>query len=110
MTDDKYIVFKREDFDEFFRLVQADRPYIEALTDRSLNDAVVIRTQDVFAGPALHCYAASISVAAKLVSAQHIDRDYTEEEASQINRLQQIADYFHERALEADESEQKVPD
>ena len=95
VRDDKYVVFKRDEYTRWFQALQAGSDYDVDLP-RYIPDAVVIRTQDVFAGPALHSYASSISVAARLM---HDDKD-----------LQEIADYFHHRAVEADEGPRKLPD
>jgi hypothetical protein len=61
VRDDKYIVFKRDEFNDWALglITVAPRP-------ASLDDAVVIRTQDVFAGPALHTYAAGINIAIRI--------------------------------------------
>jgi hypothetical protein len=92
--DSKYIVFKRGEFVKLveemltrnFRLDQLDQR-IESVV---LPDAVVIRTKDRFAGPALHAYSQSIALVASVSPA---DR----------HNLLGAADYMHRRALEADE-------
>jgi hypothetical protein len=96
VDDQKYITFKRE----------AITPILEQFPQqwwpKEIEDAVVIRTQDAFAGPALHAYAASIGIAAKVL----LDTGNRE----QAFRLQDIADYFNARAEEADEGQRKIPD
>lgn len=114
--DFKYIVFKREDFYEMMGEL-ALPPYfdndmhatlggdvdcsmvaqhiVKQAENRELDDAVVIRRQDLFAGPALHSYASSIAIASRL---------------SDDSRLQPIADYFHRQAVLADEEGWKTPD
>jgi hypothetical protein len=75
----------------------------ETLESYALNDAVVIRTGDLFAGPALHSYAHNIA----LVASQ------TDTWKTKV-QLQAIADYFADRAREADvqqyEDTAKLPD
>lgn len=105
IKDEKYIVFKREDFYQMMgalALPTGDvdcapvaQRIIEVAETTALADAVVIRRQDLFAGPSLHAYAASITIAARL---------------SDEARLQPIADYFHEQAILADAEGWKVPD
>lgn len=108
-ADNKYIVFKR---DQFFEMMGGFLPkgdidcapiaaeMVAASLVYSLDDAVVIRTQDPFAGPALHGYAAGIALFVRLGAP---DED--------AQRLQSIADYFHERAVEADEAvDSHLPD
>lgn len=82
--NDKYIVFHRE---EWMNYVMADFP-------PEVEDAVVIRRQDIFAGPAFHAYAACISISYQVLSMIG--------DADQLG-LQKIADYFHEQAVEADD-------
>lgn len=108
MTDDpqfndKYIVFKREEFDQFLTAVAAfgdehqccDLPILP----EHLKDATVIRGQDVFAGPALHTYAAMIGIVAAM------------NEGDVRARLTATADLFHERAIAADSLvTKKLPD
>jgi len=91
MLDDKYVVFKSEDFlDE--TVLPTD---VEPITD-----AVVIRRQDMFAPPALHVYANSIAMAVKMIDINAAER----------KPLQAIADYFHEQAVLAEAEAWKWPD
>jgi hypothetical protein len=82
----------------------------------ALPDAVVIRRQDLFAGPALHSYAAAISIAVKLSRDNGIAKqgnrtvDEVLDDAASIRHMQGVADYFHEQALLADEEGWKTPD
>jgi hypothetical protein len=99
VSDDKYIVFKRDDFDAMMvphamNFATAEQ-HFQGLTSMALNDAVVIRRQDLFAGPALHSYAAAIAIADRL---------------SNDSGLRPIADYFHEQAVLADAEGWKLPD
>lgn len=96
---DKYIVFKRDEWNKF----EDGGLARELMRTRALDDAVVIRRQDVFAGPALSSYAHSIGVAARLLRV----RAGNTVEAKQ---LQDIADYFSEEAELAFEEGYKTPD
>lgn len=107
-TDEKYITFKRAEFVEWAKSAVAalDKSAQESGYDEDprgypqpLEDAVVIRRQDYFAGPALHSYAHGISLAVKLAAP-----------GKRALELQSIADYFHEQAVLADEEGRKVPD
>lgn len=93
-TDAKFVVFKRSDFDEFLNDCRSDAMAAPGaakwLETVALLDAVVIRTQDRFAGPALHAYSQSIALVASVSPA---DR----------HNLLGAADYMHRRAVEADE-------
>jgi hypothetical protein len=93
VQDDKFVVLRRADVAMMSVEDQA------RLGDLAVNDAVVIRRQDLFAGPALHAYAANIQLATKLAGP-----------SDRTNRLKQIADYFHEQAILADAEGWKVPD
>lgn len=99
---DKYITFKREDWEampDSIRNIYQNT--LDTMAKKEIMDAVVIRKQDAFAGPALHTYAGSIGVAARAIG---------ELAPSTRDRLQKIADYFHGQAVEADELQGKLPD
>lgn len=101
--DEKYIVFKRDEFNKCMNalMLEVDSSIPQDITKRQLHDAVVIRKHDVFAGPALHTYAAGITLAASMIEDEHTRR-----------RLNKIAHYFHESAVDADSmiSDGKLPD
>lgn len=104
MSDQKYITFKREEWDEFASAPRGiSRSDVKEFgQQKSLKDSVVIRLQDEFASAALHTYANSISVAARAIG-MHAP--------ATSKRLQDVADYFHSRAVRSDElTEHKLPD
>jgi hypothetical protein len=83
VTEDKYIVTKRD--------------------GTPVDDAVVIRLKDPFAATALHTYCSAILTVLDLM------RDDMEEEEYQ--RMLDIADYFHQQAVESSKIEGKrLPD
>jgi hypothetical protein len=115
----KYITFKREDFYQMMGAL-ALPPWTapdgtqvgsdwdcaplatniqEQAAAAELVDAVVIRRQDLFAGPALHAYSNNMAMAARMVA-----------EGDEQKRLLGIADYFHDQAVLADEEAWKLPD
>lgn len=104
MTDEKYIVFKRKDFQEFWeRIGGSGAKGIDGVWENApdpLQDATVIRGQDLFAAPALDSYANSIGVFVSLADPGDPRRDY----------LQSVADYFHRRADESRGIAFKTPD
>jgi len=65
-----------------------------------IDDAVVIREQDIFAGPALEMYSAAITTALRLLP----------NEDATVRRLTQIRNYFRRCADRAYEKATKVPD
>jgi hypothetical protein len=98
LRDDKYVVFKRELIDQL--------KLSDYIMSQVLPDAVVIRTKDPLAGPALHAYAAGAELARRLNPNMSQDDQ---------GKLRYVADYFHARAVEADESYNggggiKIPD
>lgn len=105
----KYIVFKA---DEFVAACQdlrerTDYPADQILLNcRNLEDAVVIRRQDVFAPPALDGYANSITVALEMARAV----EGGSEPSPLARRLQETATYFHEQAALSWDTHRKVPD
>jgi len=97
--DDKYIVFKREDW------VQDNST--ERLTP--VKDAIVIRRQDCFAAPALDAYANCIMATLELMKKAPPSISMWAEE--NMKRLQEIADYFHLQASAAwQAANRKIPD
>lgn len=103
----KYVVFKKDEWDEamasYLKRQQA-QGYPVPLPDE-VEDAVVMRRQDVFAAPAFRVYANSMAaamvVAAKLVApGLHL----------QSETLSQIARYFQEQAELSELENRKVPD
>jgi hypothetical protein len=90
----KYIVFKREDFEkEFF-----NPSLINEFEKHEIKDAVIIRRQDLFASPCLLTYATMIT----MVAAHHPNKKIKAE-------LQIIADYFHQQGVLAGEEGWKLP-
>lgn len=121
MEDEKYIVFKRNEFYEMMGAL-ALPPYegtgddgrsvdcapiaqriIRTAEETALGDAVVIRRQDVFAPPALDAYANAITVALELTV-------HGVSNSERARRLKDIADYFHEQAKLAWTTNRKIPD
>lgn len=117
MSQDKYIVFKRNEFFEMMgylalppwedngTLLGADMdsaPQAAAIlaevAKHELADAVVIRRQDRFASPCLFTYANMIALVADNID----DKERGKE-------LLRIADYFHDQAVLAADDGYKLP-
>ena len=118
----KYIVFKHEEFFEMMGelglppfsdgkgpevggeldCAVLTQQILKRVEEVRLQDAVVIRRQDVFAPPALDAYANSIAVALTL------DPEAPSTDWGQ--RLRAISDYFHEQAALAWQQHRKIPD
>jgi len=81
---DKYLVFKNEG----------------GSPGEEVEDAVVIRRQDKFAPPALDAYANAITMVIEAGNLALPSRQ----------RLQSIADYFHDQASKAWTESRKLPD
>ncbi|MGH9907072.1 MAG: hypothetical protein ACRD8U_15995 [Pyrinomonadaceae bacterium] len=114
LRDEKYIVFKREDWQEWWGQWQGEMSKAPAsmvtnslddLEELSLDDGVVIRTQDVFSGPALATYANSIQVAIDILRmSDPVDEYY-------LQRLRDTADYCHQQSeIAFHRPDQKIPD
>ena len=100
MTDDwgdlqaKYIVFK---LDEWQGIVEP------STYPQPVDDAVVIRLKDPYASSALHAYTNAILTVLDLL-ADNLDPDTYQEQLD-------IADYFHQKAVESSEIKGKrLPD
>lgn len=105
IIDTKYVVFKRE---QFYHLLNHDPAVAPVDWEKHiLPDASVIRSQDVFAAPALHAYYNSILVAIEVLT-PHIE--HYDGLVEEIEQLRSIADYFHARATEAEAAGHHVPD
>ena len=102
--NDKYVVFKREDWE-----AHLDQPGCmpESL---EVDDAVVIRRQDVFAPPALDAYANLITAAIQISQDAAGFIPGVDEELEATKRMREIADYFHEQAQISYDTFRKLPD
>lgn len=103
MQDDKYVVFKRQDWERYTQRRDIGTPdYLKPVPD-----AVVIRCQDVFAPPALDAYGNAILC---VIEAHHSVPALVDNNINRLKQLQDIADYFHRRATEAWQMHRKLPD
>lgn len=93
VVDTKYVVFKKEEFKQWWLENGSPTP------PTPLEDATVIRGQDLFAAPALDSYANAIAIAMMVMPA-----------GDERNSLSRVADYFHDRAQEARMIGYKLPD
>lgn len=100
--DEKYIVFKKEEWDSFRKQFRPTSPPLP------VEDAVVIRRQDMFAPPALDAYANAITVALTVLSEADGGADIYDAEIPK--KLRDVADYFHEQAKLAWDLHRKIPD
>lgn len=88
----KYVTFKREDIVGPLAFWPSVAPY-------EIEDAVVIRRQDLFASPALATYSACIAIAASM----------TNVDDEQRQKMLDVADYFDRQAQLAAEEGFKLP-
>lgn len=88
MGDEKYVVFKRETWEDYLEDV-AITPSFDPI-----EDAVVIRTHDVFAPAGLHAYAHLVHFCIELANFP----------AEIEGPLKATRDYFLERASEAEDN------
>jgi hypothetical protein len=89
----KYVVFKYNEACEYGAGERVD-------------DAVVIRLQDMFAEHGLRAYAGSVITAMDII--REVGSPLTEKEL--LPELQKLADYFMDKADEASKITGKVPD
>lgn len=87
VKDEKYIVFKRSDWEE------ASQNLGSAWVPEPVEDAVVIRTRDIYAGPALHAYAHAAMTTLEFLPEGSPSRD----------SIDQVVNYFLDRAAQADQ-------
>jgi hypothetical protein len=89
-------------------ILEDDKPkYVVTKADGTpVDDAVVIRLKDPFAAPALYSYANTIMTMLEVGADMGFDLDPQE-----YQRMLDIADYFHERGVEAESIKGKrLPD
>lgn len=103
IDDEKYIVFKREEFEELLksRGGMNHATFLQLLDELHrlvLSDAVVIRRQDKFASPCLLTYAAMMSMVADNCTDLLLQ-----------DELRAIADYFQRQGELAGEEGYKLP-
>lgn len=106
VKDEKYIVFNREKF--LFMMKVIEQRWDETIV---IDDAVVIRKQDVFAPPALEAYSNAIQCVIEAL--EHTQKEYgvaDPELAKQIVKLRLIADYFKAQADDAYDFQRGLPD
>ena len=117
IRDEKYIVFKRDDWEAF---LGEDLPAVEDLSvPEPIEDAVVIRRQDLFAASALDAYSDSIGVSIDvaeslrsriLAAAKGRAPDEVRHLDDALKRLRGIRDYFKAQADQARADGGKIPD
>lgn len=101
--DSKYLVIKKSDIEEWAKKYELNAPFIDALAELEkleVPDACVLRCQDIFVPPALDAYVSGIRIALSLSETQ---RGPVKE------RLEDIADYFHQRAMAAWHLRRRLP-
>ena len=109
VDDNKFIVFNRDEFTK--ALYSEEMKLALNVMPLSLDDAVVIRRRDVFAPPALDAYANNIvSTIEALKTIKDRVGKLPLSITITIDRLQEIADYFHAQANLAWQENRKLPD
>lgn len=102
------MVFKRKDFEDYLSMRRGTL-LDPGIDDILLNDAVVIRTQDVFAAAGLSAYAHQIRGFMTIISDPAFVDDFHD-----LPKLEEIANYFESVAQEAEDrlaiGECKLPD
>lgn len=99
--DDKYVIFKREDWDHYMSPIEMGRMGVDPmnairlLEDRAIPDGTVIRRQDVFAPPALAAYANGIGVA---LAVEQVSSGMPREVNEVGRNLQRTADHFQRQS------------
>lgn len=100
----KYTVFKAHEFD---RYKTRGGIYLPPFP-QEVEDGIVIRRQDIFAAPGLTAYADSIRTTLNVIQE---NTQGTPDILCLVDRLQDLADYFHEEAKKAWTTPyRKIPD
>lgn len=105
--EQKYVVFKKSDFDRLMKEVPS-RSLETELRAAEVEDCFVIRFQDVLAGPGLHAYAHS---AETMIEGALFGSEGADPVPSFVSGLEHVRDAAFEAAQIADEyPNKKVPD
>lgn len=113
--DNKYVVLKRKDVEPWVENGYLRIPTLDGDEDRIavLDDAVVIRTGDIFATSGLYGYAYNIETQIELLNRRNI-QSLTDAEAAELAEMEATREYFAARAMEAEQrlldGTAKVPD
>lgn len=101
--DDKYIVFKR---DEFWTWMDkwAHRMDAADYCPEPVPDAVVLRLKDRFAAGALEAYAHGIMAALEMI------QEFAVPSVVETKRLEEIAEYFFQQAADSRDMIRRTPD
>lgn len=114
-VDDKYITFKREDYETLLQQIGGlglhdVEEILQGLSEREVPDAVVIRRQDVFAPPALDAYSNSIMSTVELIGELYTTEPMPAGLNDKLSGLKDVSTYFHEQAVESWNTNRKFPD
>lgn len=104
--DDKYLVFKREEFTKWLYTNTMHDSWSEHLeiAPRPLVDAVVLRLQDKFTAPALRAYRDQVLAVIEILESNGYSN------VTLTKQLQAVADKFEDFATMAVEMSHKYPD
>lgn len=103
--DGKYVAFKTEAWEKFREELGRDADEFEQ--EHKLEDAVVLRGQDVFTPGALFAYSNNVVTTVEILRGVVEPSVELEEE---LQTLMGIADTFHALGIASAESQSKLPD
>lgn len=100
----KYVVLKREDFNKCMMALRLEvsASIVEDISNKALDDCVVIRKKDVFSATALYAYAGAITSAREILMELGASQE-------QLDHMSRIADYFAGEADEARKTHGRIP-
>lgn len=104
VQDEKYVVFKRDDWENFKRDTIFDyHPQATYGEPDPIEDATVLRPNDIFTAPTLHAYVGAVTTAIEIYE-RVLD-------IAAPAQLAEARDYFMNRAEEADHTgSRRFPD
>lgn len=101
VSDNKYVVFRREPAKQIYNITDA------------IDDAVVVRRQDLFAPAVLFGYASQVLGVADILGELVVEIE-DKEVAKDLHELRQdllaVWDYFNRQGQEAQRNRRKLPD
>lgn len=103
--DEKYVVFKLEDYEAATGRNQSGDDLSDELGAKQLDDFVVIRLQDTFAPSALYNYAANVQTVMEI----HYEQGDVMALGT-VLRMEKIRDFLFEKAQQSQSMQRKLPD
>lgn len=108
INNDKYVVFRKSEFDRMMQALHLEAPasVVNHIRGQALDDAIVIRKKDTFAPTALYAYATGVLSAIEIMENTHS----VIPDPGTLDHLRDLADFFASQADDARQLHGRIPD